>query len=67
MPRIEVDINRCKGCELCVVACPYKVIEMSEKFSHTGYYPAIMVKPEKCTGCTLCALVCPDVAIEVYK
>ncbi|MFH0930343.1 MAG: 4Fe-4S dicluster domain-containing protein [Candidatus Zixiibacteriota bacterium] len=67
MPRIEVDIKRCKGCELCVVACPYKVIGMSEKFASTGYYPATTVKPEKCTGCILCALVCPDVAIEVYK
>ena len=65
MPKIEVDINRCKGCELCVVACPYKVIGMSKKFASTGYYPAVMVKPEKCTGCTLCTMVCPDVAIEV--
>ena len=51
MPRIEVDTKRCKGCELCVVACPYKVIGMSKKFASTGYYPAEMVKPEKCTGC----------------
>ena len=67
MPRIEVDALRCKGCELCVPACPYAVIGMSKKFSSTGYYPATMVKPEACTGCMLCALVCPDVAIEVYK
>jgi 2-oxoglutarate ferredoxin oxidoreductase subunit delta len=67
MPRIEVDTLRCKGCELCVPACPYKVIGMSKTFSSTGYYPATMIKPEDCTGCTLCALVCPDIAIEVYK
>ena len=67
MPRIEVDIKRCKGCELCVVACPYKVIALADKFASTGYYPAVMILPEKCTCCTLCALVCPDVAIEVYK
>ena len=67
MPRIEVDITRCKGCELCRVTCPHNVIEMSKKFSPTGYYPAVMVKPEKCTGCALCAMVCPDVAIEVFK
>ncbi len=67
MPRIEVDEKRCKGCGLCVIACPFEVLALSDKFSSTGYYPAVMVKPEKCTGCTLCALVCPDVAIEVYK
>jgi 2-oxoglutarate ferredoxin oxidoreductase subunit delta len=67
MSRIEVDEKRCKGCGLCVIACPFGVLDLSDKFSSTGYYPAVMVKPEKCTGCTLCALVCPDVAIEVYK
>jgi len=67
MSRIEVDEKRCKGCELCVIACPFGVLALSKKFSSSGYYPAIMVYPEKCTGCTLCALVCPDVAIEVYK
>ena len=67
MSRIEVDEKRCKGCELCIIACPFKVLALSKKFSSTGYYPSVMVRPEKCTGCTLCALVCPDVAIEVYK
>lgn len=67
MPRIEVDEKRCKGCGLCVIACPFGVLALSDVFSSSGYYPAKMVEPEKCTGCTLCALVCPDVAIEVYK
>ncbi len=67
MSRIEVDEMRCKGCELCRVACPHGVIEISRKFSPTGYYPALMALPEKCTGCALCAMVCPDVAIEVFK
>ena len=67
MPRIEVDEKRCKACELCVVACPHKVIGLSENFSPTGFHPACMVKPKACTGCMLCAFVCPDVAIEVYK
>jgi 2-oxoglutarate ferredoxin oxidoreductase subunit delta len=67
MPRIEVNTNRCKGCELCIPACPYKVIGLSEKFSANGYYPATMVNPENCNGCRLCAFVCPDVAITVYK
>ncbi len=67
MSRIEVDEKRCKGCELCIIACPFEVLALSKKFSSSGYYPAVMVHPEKCTGCILCALVCPEVAIEVYK
>ena len=67
MPRIEVDEKRCKACELCIVACPHKVIGLANHFSPLGFHPACMVKPEACTGCMLCAFVCPDVAIEVYK
>ncbi|NLI15852.1 MAG: 4Fe-4S binding protein [candidate division Zixibacteria bacterium] len=67
MPKIEVDIKRCKGCELCIVACPEGVIALSKTFAPSGYYPAMMAKPEACTGCRQCAYVCPDVAIEVWK
>lgn len=67
MPEIKVDELRCKGCELCVTACPKQCIIMSDSFSVTGYYPAKFCKPEACTGCALCAQICPDVAIEVYK
>ncbi len=67
MPEIRVDETRCKGCELCVTACNFKCIAMSETFSVTGYYPAKLAKLECCTGCGLCAQICPDLAIEVYK
>ncbi len=67
MPKIEVDITRCKGCEYCMIACPHEVISLSSTFAPSGYYPATMVKAEACTGCKLCAIVCPDMAIEVWK
>jgi len=67
MSKIEVDTGRCKGCELCIPACPKDVIGLSKTFSSNGYYPATMVRPELCNGCRLCAFVCPDVAITVYK
>ncbi|MGC8766420.1 MAG: 4Fe-4S dicluster domain-containing protein [Brevinematia bacterium] len=62
---IEIDPERCKGCGLCVEACPEKVIDFSSKFNSKGW---IYVEPfynEKCTGCRRCAIVCPDVAIKV--
>ncbi|MRR08847.1 4Fe-4S dicluster domain-containing protein [bacterium] len=67
MPEIKVDEARCKGCELCVTACPKQCIAMSEKFSTTGYYPATLAKQDCCIGCGLCAQICPDLAITVYK
>ncbi|SFE07773.1 4Fe-4S dicluster domain-containing protein [Thermophagus xiamenensis] len=64
---IEVDTEKCKGCSLCVVACPTDVIALSDKVNGKGYNYAYMSNPEACTGCTNCALVCPDSCITVYR
>lgn len=64
---IVVDIDKCKGCELCVGACPTGVISMAEEVNHKGYHYAYMANPEACTGCMNCAMVCPDSVITVYR
>ena len=67
MARIKIDKDKCKGCMLCVVVCPRKLIAPSKKLNKLGMRYAEIVKKEGCTGCTLCAIMCPDVRIEVYK
>jgi 2-oxoglutarate ferredoxin oxidoreductase subunit delta len=68
MPRIDIHELRCKGCGLCVIACPKKLIVLSEKINNSGYKPAVFKGTEdQCTGCALCAEMCPDVAIDVFK
>lgn len=65
---VTVDVARCKGCELCVVACPTGVLALEPKeVNDRGYHFAYMANPEKCIGCASCALVCPDACIEVYR
>ncbi len=63
---ITIEIEKCKGCELCVEACPEDVIGMSTEVNQKGYLYAVKVV-DACTGCTNCALVCPDAVITVFR
>lgn len=67
--RITVREELCKGCALCISACPKEVLHLSkEKLNSKGYYPAELIDPDNlCTGCALCAVMCPDIAITVYR
>jgi 2-oxoglutarate ferredoxin oxidoreductase subunit delta len=56
----------CKGCELCITACPQESISISKQINLRGYRFAEL-NNDKCTGCMNCALVCPDAAITVYR
>jgi len=70
MNKVTFDIERCKGCGLCIVSCPKKIIELSqEKINKKGYHPAAIIEggAEKCIACAMCATMCPDVVITVEK
>jgi 2-oxoglutarate ferredoxin oxidoreductase subunit delta len=64
---VEVNETYCKGCNLCVNACPPSVICLDmDRLTPKGYHPAFLAS-NGCTGCAVCALVCPEAAITVYR
>ena len=67
MSEIKFRKERCKGCGLCVMACPKKILRVSTKINRSGYPIAEIIDMGQCTGCTFCAEMCPDVVITVYK
>lgn len=67
MAKVTFTEDRCKGCELCVLVCPTKIIFMADRINRKGYHPATVTEMEKCIGCAMCARICPDAVIEVEK
>ena len=75
--RVVIDRERCKGCYLCVRACPMKVLEKDLELNSTGTHPAKVAGAEpqspdqqsagRCIACGSCYQVCPDVCIQVFE
>lgn len=52
---IVIDLNKCKGCNICVRNCPLNAIEIIDKKAYTN---------DKCVSCGICSRVCPFDAIK---
>lgn len=65
---LSFQTENCKGCELCVAACPKGLLELEkEETNDAGYYPAGITDQEACIGCQSCARMCPDCVITIIK
>ena len=64
---LEIAVDRCKGCGLCVAICPKHVLALDPSFvNEHGYHPVQLTDAAGCTSCALCARICPDTAFTVY-
>jgi 2-oxoglutarate ferredoxin oxidoreductase subunit delta len=64
---VVIEIDRCKGCDLCIDACRPGVLEMTttERNPRGFLYPQLVA--EGCTACRACAQICPDYVFQVWK
>ena len=63
---VVIDVEACKGCDLCIDACKPGVLEMTTTTrNERGYrYPELRAG---CTACQACAQICPDFVFQVWK
>ena len=64
--KVEINIQRCKGCELCTVECKEHALIIGDAINIKGYR-YVVANNHLCTGCVNCALVCPDAVITVFR
>ena len=63
---LTIALDRCKGCSLCVVACPKGILGLDvSTVNALGYNPIRLTDAGACTSCALCARVCPDAVFTV--
>lgn len=65
--KVELRVDICKACELCVSVCPRNCLAIDqEAVNAKGYHP-IKYTVDTCIACGNCAIICPDGVINVYK
>jgi 2-oxoglutarate ferredoxin oxidoreductase subunit delta len=64
---LEIALDRCKGCELCIVVCPKGVLALDlSVVNRLGHHPVRLTDARACTSCAFCARICPDAVFTVY-
>lgn len=66
MAKVTFTDELCKGCSLCINACPQKILRLSTRVNGKGYRVAECVDASKCIGCAMCYTMCPDCVITVH-
>ena len=64
---VEILLEYCKGCGLCVAVCPTKNLRIADGLSALGVRPAEPCEATECTLCLRCTIVCPDGAIRLTR
>ena len=68
MARLTFQEELCKGCGLCVSACPRGLIALAkEKINKKGHHPVEAANESACIACAFCATMCPDCIITIEK
>ena len=73
--KLVIDSDRCKGCNLCMLVCPYRIFKEGKEQNERGIVLPELDRPERCpncrlqklygrTLCGLCQMICPDQAIR---
>ncbi len=64
--KLIIHPQRCKGCQLCVVACAKGALKIGDDSNDAGY-KYVTVDEEKCVKCAMCTSACPDYVFTIEE
>jgi 2-oxoglutarate ferredoxin oxidoreductase subunit delta len=64
---LNIDSDKCKGCEICITVCPKKLLAISEEVNSGGLHFVEIQNAKDCIGCKSCAIICPDSVFSIFK
>lgn len=68
MAKLTFKSDFCKGCGLCVSACPKHLLTLAkDKLNVKGHHPVEITDMSECIACAFCATMCPDCVIKVER
>ncbi|MDR2588403.1 MAG: 4Fe-4S binding protein [Spirochaetales bacterium] len=56
---VDIEINQCKGCRLCIEACPTHSLVRGSEINKSGYQYTKFTQ-NGCTACGFCYYICPE-------
>ncbi len=66
--KLFFKVDRCKGCENCVGACPKDILTLdNDVINSKGFHPVSVTDEDECIACGNCAMMCPDLVIRIEK
>jgi 2-oxoglutarate ferredoxin oxidoreductase subunit delta len=66
--KLNFAADFCKGCLLCVDACPKKILRLNlESVNQKGYNPVECTDINECIACAMCCVICPDSVIGLER
>ena len=63
--KVTISAKYCKGCKLCIAACPKKALRLSGGLADSGIEIIEFSPSAECTACLMCTSMCPDAAITI--
>lgn len=64
---VFIEKDACKGCGICIMVCPKKILEFTDELNQKGFYYPKLIHADKCILCENCMIYCPDFAVVVKK